>query len=76
MRGNGMSEAPTGKVTIDGTEYAVSDLPQNALDQLSSINIVDRKIAETQQQLSILQTARNAYAKALSEALPAPTNLS
>lgn len=64
-----MSDKPNGKVTIDGREYAVSDLPQAALDQLASINIVDRKIAEVQQELSILQTARNAYGQALAEAL-------
>lgn len=64
-----MSEA-NGKITIDGREYAVSDLSQEALNQLSSMTIVDRKISELQQQIAIYQTARNAYAQALSAALP------
>jgi hypothetical protein len=38
-----------GKVTIDGREYAVSDLSQDALNQLSSMTVVDRKIGEMQQ---------------------------
>ncbi|WP_306150191.1 MULTISPECIES: DUF6447 family protein [unclassified Roseibium] len=65
-----MSQQPAGKVTIDGREYAVSDLSQDALNQLSSMTVVDRKIAEMQQEIAILQTARNAYAQALAAALP------
>jgi uncharacterized small protein (DUF1192 family) len=64
-----MTEAQ-GKVTIDGREYAVSDLSQDALNQLSSMTIVDRKIGELQQEIAIFQTARNAYAQALAAALP------
>lgn len=63
-------EQPSGKITIDGREYAISDLPQEALSQLSSMTTVDRKIAELQQQIAIYQTARNAYAQALAVALP------
>lgn len=63
-----MNDKP--KITIDGVEYAVESLSQNALNQLSSINIVDRKIADLQQEIAILQTARNAYAQALAAALP------
>ena len=63
-----MADKP--KVTIDGKEYLLEDLPQEALDQLSSINIVDRKIGDLQQDIGILQTARNAYAAALTVALP------
>ncbi|WP_420412687.1 hypothetical protein [Roseibium sp.] len=64
-----MTEAD-GKITIDGREYAISDLSQDALNQLSSMTTVDRKIAELQQQIAIYQTARNAYAQALAAALP------
>lgn len=64
-----MSE-PNGKITIDGQEYVIKDLSQEALNQLSSMTTVDRKIGEMQQDIAILQTARNAYARALSEALP------
>ncbi len=58
------------KYTIDGKEYVIEDLPQEALNQLASINIVDRKIVDVQQDIGILQTARNAYAAALAAALP------
>jgi uncharacterized small protein (DUF1192 family) len=58
------------KVTIDGQDYGIESLSQEALNQLSSINIVDRKIADLQQEMAILQTARNAYAAALAAALP------
>lgn len=58
------------KVTIDGQDYAIEALSQDALNQLSSINVVDRKIADLQQEMAILQTARNAYAAALAAALP------
>jgi len=58
------------KYTIDGKEYVIEDLPQEALNQLASINIVDRKITDQQQEIGIFQTARNAYAAALAAALP------
>ena len=63
-----MADEPS--LTIDGKAYAIKSLSQTALDQLSSINVVDRKIADLQQELAILQTARNAYAAALAAALP------
>lgn len=53
------------KITIDGKDYAVESLSQDALNQLSSINVVDRKIADLSQDMAILQTARNVYAAAL-----------
>ena len=63
-----MTDQP--ELTVDGKEYVIEDLPQDALNQLASINIVDRKIADLQQDIGILQTARNAYAAALAAALP------
>jgi len=58
------------KVTIDGKEYAAADLSETAKNNLTSMRLVDQKIAENQQELAILQTARNAYANALKEQLP------
>jgi len=57
-------------VTIDGKEYAFEDLSDKAKADLGSMQLVDQKIAQNQQELAILQTARNAYAKSLSEQLP------
>lgn len=57
-------------ITIDSKEYPLDLLSEEAKAQLLSIQMVDRKIAETQQDLAIMQTARNAYAKALKDQLP------
>lgn len=59
------------KVTIDGREYDVEQLPNDAKQQLASLQFVDRKIGELQAELAVLQTARLAYANALKAALPA-----
>ena len=45
-------------VTIDGKEYAASDLSEKAKQDLISMQLVDQKIAQNQQELAILQTAR------------------
>ena len=63
-----MTDEP--KVTIDGKDYPIDSLSDEAKNQLAALNTVDRKIADQQQQISILQTARNAYAAALAAALP------
>lgn len=62
-----MTDQP--KVTIDGRDFILDDLSEDAKAQLASMNIVDGKIADRQQQVAILQTARNAYAQALAKAL-------
>lgn len=63
-----MAEEQT--VTIDNQDYKLSEMSDKAKEDLGSLRAVDRKIAEAQQDLAILQTARNAYAKSLSEQLP------
>ncbi len=63
-----MTDAP--KVTIDGKEYLLDSLSDDAKNQLGALNMVDRKIADLQQESAILQTARNAYGQALAAALP------
>jgi len=57
-------------ITIDGKEYPFELLSDSAKGQLISLQSVDKRIAETQQELAILQTARNAYANALKQELP------
>lgn len=56
-------------VTLNGTRYTSSKLPQEALMQLGNIQVVDIEIARLQQQLGIAQTARNAYTSAFAQAL-------
>ncbi len=63
-----MTDQP--KITVDGKEYLLDNLSDDAKAQLSALNLVDRKIADLQQEVAIMQTARNAYAQALAAALP------
>jgi len=58
-------------ITIDGKEYDLETLSDAAKGQLQSVQVVDRKIADVQAELAILQTARNAYVDGLKAELPA-----
>lgn len=58
-------------LTIDGKNYELDSLSNDAKVQLASIQFVDAELARLQAQAAALQTARNAYAKALTAALPA-----
>ena len=53
------------QITIDGNEYDVDLLSDSAKSQITNIQIVDRKLSDLQQDLIIMQTARNAYLAAL-----------
>jgi len=57
-------------ITIDDKEYVLEDLSEAARAQLVSLQITDQEINRLQQQQKIAQTARNAYAQALSAELP------
>ncbi|ASK17932.1 DUF6447 family protein [Vreelandella alkaliphila] len=57
-------------VTIDGQEYNLSDLSENARNQLTNLRLTDQEIQRLNQQLAIAQTARAAYANALKKELP------
>tara|TARA_Y100000813_G_scaffold184295_1_gene155246 strand:+ start:270 stop:482 length:213 start_codon:yes stop_codon:yes gene_type:complete len=58
-------------ITIDGVEHELEDLSNDAKAQLNALQATDIRIAQTQQELAILQTARAAYAAALQRELPA-----
>lgn len=58
------------KITIDGKEYDSESLSADAKAQLISLQVTDQEIQRLNIQMAIAQTARNAYAKALSELLP------
>jgi hypothetical protein len=51
--------------TIDDKEYNIADLSEAAKSQIVNLRVVDQEIADLQQQLAIMQTARNAYGSAL-----------
>ena len=57
------------KLTIDGKEYALSELSEAAKDQVTNVQVTDQEIARLQRQFAIVQTARAAYARALQEEL-------
>jgi len=59
-----------GYVTIDGRDFDLDKLSGEARQQAMNINLVDQEIRRLQVQLTICQTARNAYATALQAALP------
>jgi chromosome condensin MukBEF ATPase and DNA-binding subunit MukB len=47
-------------VTIDGAEYNVADLSENAQNQVVNLRVTDAEIEKLKQQLAIYQTACNA----------------
>ncbi|MCG6659762.1 hypothetical protein HOP52_18595 [Halomonas campisalis] len=57
-------------ITIDGVEYQLSELSEEARAQVINLRVTDQEIAKLKQQLAIYQTARAAYARALGEKLP------
>lgn len=57
------------KITIDGKDYNIDKLSEDTKGQLVSMRAVDTEIARLQTLQAICQTARNAYAAALKEAL-------
>ena len=64
------TETPTQTITIDGVEYNAADLSENAKNQVMNLRVTDQEIASLQQKLAIAQTARVAYANALTAELP------
>lgn len=56
-------------IKIDGIDYDSGNLPSEAKAQLLSLQLTDQRIAQLQQDIAITQTARNAYAGALTALL-------
>ena len=56
-------------IKIDDKDYDTEILSEDAKAQLTSIQFVDQELARLQAQAAVLQTARIAYSKALSDAL-------
>ena len=57
-------------ISIDGSDYDSDDLSDAAKAHVTNIQVVDQKLAQLQQDMIILQTARNAYVGALKAQLP------
>ena len=58
------------EVTVDGITYKFDALSEEARAQLLSLQVTDAEIQRLQALIAIAQTARNAYAAELKEALP------
>ena len=59
------------KLNIDGNEYKMSDLSDNAKGQLQGLQAAEAEMKRLNIQLALVQTARNAYMHALQDELPA-----
>ena len=57
-------------VTIDDTEYKLSDLSEVAIAQIQSIQFVDAEIQRLQNLTAIMTTAKNGYQTELKKQLP------
>ncbi len=57
------------KVTIDGTEYDTESMSDEAKAQLQNVAFCDRKLSELKNEAAVFQTARNVYARNLSQSL-------
>ena len=57
------------KVSIDGTEYIIDDLSDNAKTQLMNIQFVDAQIQQLNNEWAVADTARIGYTRALKSEL-------
>ncbi|CCE22662.1 MULTISPECIES: DUF6447 family protein [Methylotuvimicrobium] len=64
-----MSEANKQIVTINGIEYDLNDLSENAKNQINNLRVTDAEIQRLNTLLGIAQTARAAYARVLNDEL-------
>lgn len=58
-------------IVIDGNEYLISALSDRAKAQIVNLRATDERAEQLQQELMIVQTARQAYANALKTELAA-----
>lgn len=61
---------PMPSLKIDNIDYDLDSLSDEAKAQLQNIQFVDQELVRLQAQVAAMQTARNAYVKALKAALP------
>ena len=53
------------KVTVDGVEYKLDEISENAKAQLNNIHFVDSQIQQLNNEWAIADTARIGYSNAL-----------
>lgn len=54
-------------VTIDGVTHTLESLGEQGREQLKNLQVTDQEIRRLQDQLAIMQTARNTYARILGD---------
>lgn len=57
-------------VTVNGTDYPVSSLSDEAKAQLQSFRFAEQEVARLKAQLALAQTAMNAYRRGVVDNLP------
>jgi hypothetical protein len=66
-----MTKTPAPTLELDGKQYAIDSLNDQAKAQIGNIRVTEQEIARLQVQLGIAQTARSAYLQALKAQLSA-----
>ncbi len=56
-------------ITIDNKEYDTEDFSQGAQEHFKSLQFASNEIARLEMQVAAMQTARNAYVRALRDLL-------
>ncbi len=59
-------------IKIDGQDYDLDQLSEEAKAQIASIQAVDMKLNELKRDTAIVMTARNMYVQALKKSLEQP----
>lgn len=59
-------------IKIDGQDYDLEQLSEEAKAQIASIQAVDMKLNELKRDTAIVMTARNMYVQALKKSLEQP----
>lgn len=59
------------KITVDDIDYNTEDLSDNGKAQLASLQFLEAQMNKLKSEISVYQTARNAYVVALKTALEA-----
>lgn len=66
-----MSQNTGAKITVDGKEYLIADLSENARAQIKNISFCDEQIQQRSSEWAIADTARIGYTAALKRAAKA-----
>ena len=53
------------KITVDDVDYNTEDLTDNGKAQLASLQFLEAQMQKLKNEISVYQTARNAYVAAL-----------